>query len=442
MLERGFHFIVVLWGERFCDYFLEYCLPSMLSPNNIPALRTSEPSRFLIATRPEDWERMRSSAIFRRLEQYITPIYLEIPPCPPGRGGCEHMGHGHKLACEYAFQKKGYAVLVTPDSMLSDGTVARLQEHAQDGKKLVLAVALRFGEGPFLGNLKSAGLVPAESRRDTGTPLIISGREMSRAAVKGLHGETLSYEWDAPYLVSIPAAAWWGVPGEDGMVIHSISWAPMLIDYAGVASHDTSTFDNWTLDGDYIHRNVNWREATYIVQDSDEIFIASWGPMNDGPATTGRWGLLKHAGLRDLVHGAQIRRVYNSYFSDPMKRHLLFKTVRWHANPINSKWDPIECRAVATLRTYLTPPESVDAQEASTRPNLRMRGLKLLLAFWLGVFDPLWTLWVHRKSAAHRFAQIVRGDRQAFDRVFWHVRATLCNLLNLPFHERPPRPPV
>ena len=34
VLERGFYFIVVLWGERFRDYFLEYCLPSLLSPGN------------------------------------------------------------------------------------------------------------------------------------------------------------------------------------------------------------------------------------------------------------------------------------------------------------------------------------------------------------------------------------------------------------------------
>ena len=37
-LDRPFYFMVVLWGERFRNYFLDYCLASALSPGNIPAL--------------------------------------------------------------------------------------------------------------------------------------------------------------------------------------------------------------------------------------------------------------------------------------------------------------------------------------------------------------------------------------------------------------------
>jgi hypothetical protein len=40
VLDREFYFIVVLWGERFRTYFLEYCVPSLLSAKNIPSLRT------------------------------------------------------------------------------------------------------------------------------------------------------------------------------------------------------------------------------------------------------------------------------------------------------------------------------------------------------------------------------------------------------------------
>ena len=160
LLARGFYFIVVVWGERFCDYFLEYCLPSLLSPGNIPALRTRSPSKFLIATRPEDRERMRATAIFREMEKYVTPVFFEIPPCPPGRSGCEHMGVGHKLGCEFAFREKGYAMVLTPDCMLSEGSIGHLQELAKKGAKVVLAAALRFGEEPFLDNLRQVGCHP------------------------------------------------------------------------------------------------------------------------------------------------------------------------------------------------------------------------------------------------------------------------------------------
>ena len=67
-------------------------LGDTLSPGNIPALSTSRRSKFLIATRPEDWAAMRETPIFRLLERYIEPVYIEISPCPPGHTGCQHMG--------------------------------------------------------------------------------------------------------------------------------------------------------------------------------------------------------------------------------------------------------------------------------------------------------------------------------------------------------------
>ncbi len=60
--DRAFYFIVVLWGARFCKYFLEFCLASALSPGNLPALKSSRRSKFLIATRPDDWAAMRRFA--------------------------------------------------------------------------------------------------------------------------------------------------------------------------------------------------------------------------------------------------------------------------------------------------------------------------------------------------------------------------------------------
>lgn len=35
---RPFYFVVVFWGERFRSYLVDFCLPSLLSPHNIPAL--------------------------------------------------------------------------------------------------------------------------------------------------------------------------------------------------------------------------------------------------------------------------------------------------------------------------------------------------------------------------------------------------------------------
>src|SRR2546426_114422 len=84
VLERPFYFIIVLWGERFRDYFLDLCLPTLLSPRNLPSLATRARSKFLLCTRPQDWAAIQAAPIFKLLERYVDPVYLEIPPCPPG----------------------------------------------------------------------------------------------------------------------------------------------------------------------------------------------------------------------------------------------------------------------------------------------------------------------------------------------------------------------
>ena len=80
--DRAFYFIVVLWGARFCKYFLEFCLASALSPGNLPALKSSRRSKFLIATRPDDWAAMRLSPMFQLLERFAEPVYIEISAMP------------------------------------------------------------------------------------------------------------------------------------------------------------------------------------------------------------------------------------------------------------------------------------------------------------------------------------------------------------------------
>ena len=63
-LARPFCFCVVVWGEQFRNYFLQYCLPSLLAPGNIPALAGERPAEYIIATTAEDWQAMRGRRYF------------------------------------------------------------------------------------------------------------------------------------------------------------------------------------------------------------------------------------------------------------------------------------------------------------------------------------------------------------------------------------------
>jgi hypothetical protein len=49
----------------------------------LPALSTSAPSALVIATRPEDWAAMKTTAIFQELERYVVPVMAELPAYVP-----------------------------------------------------------------------------------------------------------------------------------------------------------------------------------------------------------------------------------------------------------------------------------------------------------------------------------------------------------------------
>lgn len=406
ILERPFHFTVVVWGERFRNYFLEYCLPSLLSPNNIPSLSTRQPSRFVIATYPEDWDAIRRTAIFQAMERYLLPTYLEIPPCPPDRSACEHMGIGHKKICNLAHAEKAYAMILTPDCMVSDGTVSRLQELALGGTELVLAAALRFGEEPFLDRLGSIGVLPSVSPRDTGNPLTVTGPQMVLAAIDGFHSQTLSYEWESPHLCAIQPAAWWRVPGEKGILVHSLSWAPLLLDYAAIGEHDTSTLDNWTIDADYVYKNIDGSRLIHVVQDSDEIFFASWAPLDDRPVDTGTSNLFSRWYSRRLKT-LFFRKSFLSPVFDPLKRRIFHLPVRWHADPLNPNWIAVENAAAAVVREIVNPDNNTD------RYRLRLRVLAYLTEF-ANIASLLKSTWPrHRRT----IGLALLGDREACKRL-------------------------
>jgi hypothetical protein len=423
MLNRPFYFIIVMWGAKYRDYFLEYCLPSLLAPRNFPTLATTPSSKFLIATTAEDWCQLSETPIFHRMQQYVEAVQIDIPVCPPGRSGCQHMSIGHQLACAMAYRDKALGLVLTPDSMVSNGTIARLQELAHDGVELVVAAALRFGEEPFFAHLAKMGLLPPQKRAESCAPLTISGQQMAGAAVNSFHPETISYEWGAPFLFSIIPAAWWRVPQEDGIVLHSLSWAPLLLDYGAVAQHDTSTLEQWTIDGDYLFKNLGRSKRIYVVQDSDEIFMASWTPMAESAAVfrpihffQSSLGKIVHKRLKSL----QFCSSFYSDIFDPLRRQFFFLPVRWHGRPLNANWAPVEKRATKALLRSV----ALSGQAA----NSMLFALRRMTTWVMRVFV---IAIEERGKIFERIKLALSGDINSLNRLVFQIKFEICSLLGL-----------
>ena len=413
---RPFYFVVVFWGETFRNYLADYCLPSLLAPGNIPILGRGK-HKFIFCTTPHDWKMITTTRIFATLRLHIEPCFVEIPPAPPGKSGCEHMGIGHKLAAQMAHRDGAYGVFLTPDLMISDGTVTALRRHALAGARVVLVAALRFGEEPLFQHLMAAGALKAgerpSERAKQGTSLAITGRQMAAACLHSFHSETQRYEWDAPYFTSFPSACWWKVPGEEGIVLHSLSWAPFLCDYSVVKEHDTSALENWTMDGDYVHQNFGDASSIHIVTDSDEMMLVSWAPLADRPHSLFPNPLKMLPVVGNLIKGGTLRASLLSGLFDGLKLNIFFTPVRWHARELTPAWNETEARAAQVLRRYAW---DLDASSAHHVHPL----WRIFLVLWLPVAR-IWIVLAHlsqyRSRLAARLFAALRGDREAWARI-------------------------
>jgi len=440
---RPIYFIVVVWGERFTEFLLNFCIPSLLSPNNIPALVNRGKNKFLIATTKEDWEQMQARPIFWLLKHYVEPVFIRIPPRPANVGSHLHMGIGHKLATQMAFEARAYATIITPDLIVSDGTYALAQRHVVDGIQLVLTPALRFGEEPLFENLEKLGIAAINSRFSyDARPLIATGRQLFWAGIRSFHSETLTYEWEKPYFALplanyFPSAVWWNVPDEDGIILHSLSWAPLLADYNVVEHHDSSIMDHWTIDGDYLYRNFGAESRMRVVRDSDEAMLVSWAPLSVREYSLKPHLVYFNQFLGELLKGLVLRETLSDPRIDNLKRNLFIKPVYWHAHDINAKWDSVGNEANRILRKYWLDAEAAENRVANfgyayytCAIIVRVIRIILFAPRYIGLVGGIY--WRDRQRVLGVAKDAIKGDPVARKRVKRSIRYFVRQLMGLP----------
>ena len=342
-----FYFICIFWGPKYREAFSDWCLAALLADRNIPAMSSEHraESRAVIVTTPSDWADLQNDANFIRMSELIDPVYIEFTPPTPDEPKMLAMSRGHKLASEFAYRNKAAGIFLTPDLILSNGSVEAIVRLAQNGKKVVLCSAVRFTEEGCVKELRDMGALRP------GAALSISARDLVGVAVRNLHSETLRYEWGVPYFAESPISPFWHVPGETGLVLYSFSWAPLLVDYAAIPDHDTSTFDKWTLDGDYVYRNFGGghEDEIHVVTDSDEIMLVSFTSEKELHFDlVPQWPFNSRI-FGELARMSALSYLYHSEVMDPLKRRIFGMAVRLHSAPLNKRWKKVERRAAFTI---------------------------------------------------------------------------------------------
>lgn len=355
-MDSGYYFLVVFWGEEYRRYFIDLALASLLSPGNIPALQNPDNSnRFLIATTDEDWAALQKEPLMKKMLEYIEPQHVPIPVPSETIGKMKAMSIGHKALVDIAFKDRARGIHLCPDVIYADRSIDYIQSLSPEKPAVVLTAAVRFEEEGVLSELRADGTLVKD------TPVVLSSRKAVGVGLRSQHGEFMAADWRSPFFWNFPVYTWWTVPDETGIVMHTYSWSPILVDYSQMDNHFTDTFDDWTLDGDYIYKNFDkdWHRIK-IVDDSDDVFLLPVTPRAEAsPPQDPHW--TKTAPFfRNATRGCLLDMVYNHNVMDPLKREIYFNPVRWHTQELNEKWKETEETVVRFLCKAISSPRSLE----------------------------------------------------------------------------------
>jgi hypothetical protein len=348
---------VVFWGEEFRRYFLDYCLASLMSPGNIPAIQNKSSARLLIATRSDDWEAMQSEPIFIAAKKHIAVEHVphEAPLKVPPDKKMWIMSQGHKLVTRRLFEDRAHCVMAYPDAVFADGAIGRIEQLALQGYKVVLCIAVRFSNEGLSDELKRSGLVKR------GVPIDIGTKDLVRLTIKHLHSEAVRLDFESDLDDQGACSFFWVVsPGQD-LLFHCVNWAPVLIDYSALSDHDDSTFDNWTFDGDYVARNFSNVNDVYVVRNTSELFLTSFTPESKVSYPLVRLFPYRFAALRRILKIARAHanaKRLNTF--DALKKQCFRIPIRVQGGDAQElAWREAEQRAGKVVARILEPDNAV-----------------------------------------------------------------------------------
>ncbi len=313
--SKAFHVITVVWGVEYRQLFVDVCVPNQLTPGNLGALPAG--SRYRVFTSAADVDSLRSSSVLRDANDVI-PIDIVIEPAAAAQAPDRftRMTACHEVALRDAADAGAALIFLSPDIVMSEGTLGAVARRHASGSRAVVCAGLRLDRERFVTTLE---------RRQG--PHAIPARELVSMALKELHPFTRLHMVDGTHGPRRPVSAYWNVSGE-GILARCFYMHPLMVDPVR-----RDVMPDGTIDQHFVVHACPAREQIHVVTDSDELAVFEMSHVNaadteidDGPLS--RWRAATTLSRCD-VH-------QRSYWNVP---------IRLHAGDIGSAWEPVERRS-------------------------------------------------------------------------------------------------
>jgi hypothetical protein len=135
--------VIAVWGDKFIRQMCEVCLPCVLANGNLPAIPAEERFRFVFITKHSDVARLENEPMVQRLRDLIPVEILEFDPTAYASTHLALSG-AHRLALLMAAKESAHFVLLDPDLIFSNNTLASARRLAKAGNSAVMTAGLRL----------------------------------------------------------------------------------------------------------------------------------------------------------------------------------------------------------------------------------------------------------------------------------------------------------
>jgi hypothetical protein len=313
--------VVCVWGDKYTDLFLDYCIPSLCAPNNLPVGRC----KLLVVTRESDRDKIANHPHWKLAgkyaEQGIEVLGIEAGDWTQHR--YEIISVAHRRAYEIGFADNNAVGIVCPDNLYADGYIRQLLVHLDAGKRLVIQFGLRAAYESLAPQVRAASGV-----------INLSPRLMVKAGLHHIHPLSWACLYDNPYFTRLPYLMHWNVEGQ-GFLTRSFVATPAM----AVPTRETAGFSA-TVDFDLErHMGPISDDEIVFVDDSDDLctcelnflenFWPPYGPNKADPSIIARWA--------------------QDQFT-PLNWKYLQRPIRWHWQDIDKpRWDRAQARSDAAV---------------------------------------------------------------------------------------------